>query len=271
METIGAGAVIADLNGDEHLDLYLVNGGDVDPSQAPAPLGGLFFGDGKGGLRRAPDSDATRKPIFGFGAAAADYDRDGDLDLVVCCLGPIVLLRNRGDGTFEDVTAAAGLNASGWWASACFGDVDGDGWLDLFVAAYFEFGSQASRSRTQCEWAGIKVACGPKGETPLPDVLYRNKGNGTFEDVSERSGILADSPRFGLAVTMADLDARPRPRHPRRERLDAEQPLGERRQGFVHRHRPEQGDRALGRGPCPGRYGARASRTSTATAGSTCS
>jgi enediyne biosynthesis protein E4 len=205
VETIGAGAVIADLNGDEHLDLFLVNGGDVDRSDAPALLCGLFFGDGKGGLRRAPESDATRNPYFGFGAAAADYDKDGDLDIVVCCLGPIVLLRNRGDGTFEDVTAAAGLKASGWWSSACFGDVDGDGWLDLFVAAYFEFGP-AARSRTKCEWAGIRVACGPKGETPLPDVLYRNKGNGTFEDVSERSGILADSPRFGLAVTMADLD-----------------------------------------------------------------
>jgi len=206
IETIGSGVVVADLDGDEHLDVFLVNGGDIDPTAGPEPRNGLFFGDGKGHFRLAPESDATRKTGFGFGATAADYDRDGDLDLFICRLGSNLLLRNRGDGTFDDVTANAGLESNSWSSSAAFGDVDGDGWLDLFVASYFEFGSAASRSHRDCEWAGIKVACGPKGETPEPDHLYRNKGDGTFEDVSERSGILADAPRFGLAVVMTDID-----------------------------------------------------------------
>jgi hypothetical protein len=205
VETIGAGVVLADLNGDEHLDVFLVSGGNVEQEAQPAPRCGLFFGDGKGAFLPAPESDATRMAVFGFGATAADYDRDGDLDLFVCCLGPDVLLRNRGDGTFDDVAAAAGVSDGHWSSSAAFGDVDGDGWLDLFVANYFEFGA-AARERRGCEWAGIAVACGPKGETPEPDRLYRNKGDGTFEDVSRRSGILSHAPRFGLAVTMSDLD-----------------------------------------------------------------
>lgn len=205
VELIGAGVVAADVNGDEHLDIFFVNGGEVTPPTRPELGNGLYLGNGKGAFVRAPDSDATQKGGFGFGATAADYDRDGDVDIFVCRLGPDLLLKNRGDGTFEDVTAAAGVSDGHWSSSAAFGDVDGDGWVDLFVVNYFAF-DEAARTRQHCEWAGLAVPCGPKGERAEPDRLYRNRGDGTFEDVSNSAGILVEHPRYGLAIAMTDFD-----------------------------------------------------------------
>ena len=114
IETIGSGVVVADLNGDEHLDIYLVNGGHVPHQATAGRVNRLFLGDGAGRFQPAPSGDPSQDKGFGVGAVAADYDRDGDIDLYVCNWGPNVLLRNRGDGTFEDVTRrrpASGIHA----------------------------------------------------------------------------------------------------------------------------------------------------------------
>jgi hypothetical protein len=206
IETIGSGVVLADFNGDGYLDVYLVNGGAVPLAPSEDVVNSLFLGDGQGHFRPGPTDDPARDSGFGVGAVAADYDRDGDLDLYVCNWGPNVLLRNRGDGTFEDVTREAGVGDPRWSTSAAFGDVDGDGLLDLYVANYYEFGSRASMETPTAIWAGLEVFPGPRGLMPEPDRLYRNLGDGTFQDVSESAGILAAPPGYSLAVAMADLD-----------------------------------------------------------------
>ncbi len=206
LESIGAGLAVADFDGDEHLDVYFVNGGSWPFRPDTAVTNRLFLGDGRGKFRRGPAGDPAEDASFGFGAAAADYDRDGDTDLYVCNWGSNRLLRNRGDGTFEDVTEAAGVGDPRWSAAAAFGDVDGDGRLDLYVANYVSFGGPDSLRKLECDWAGIKVLCGPQGLVPEPDRLYRNRGDGTFEDISEASGILAVPPRYALAVMMTDVD-----------------------------------------------------------------
>ncbi len=206
IESIGAGTAVADFNGDGHLDVFLCGGGKTPRPEAEGRDSALFFGDGKGRFTRSTQVFATDRDGVAFGAVAADYDRDGDMDLFVCRWGENILWRNEGNGDFVDVTAKAGLRDRGWSSSAAFGDVDGDGWLDLYVAKYLDFGSPQSLARTNCDWAAIKVACGPKGEVPEADRLYRNKGDGTFEDVSDAAGITKEAPRYALAVMMTDID-----------------------------------------------------------------
>ena len=208
LETIGSGVVVADFNGDENLDLYLVSGAEYPRGGAASgATNALWFGDGRGGFTEGPKGDPARDRGFGVGAVAADYDRDGDLDLYVCNWGKNVLLRNRGDGRFEDVSAAAGVAGGEWSASASFGDVDGDGLLDLYVANYLEFGSSDSLNVPPREWTGLKVPPGPKGLKPQHDRLYRNRGDGTFVDISASAGLFDEPARYSLAVLMSDLDA----------------------------------------------------------------
>ena len=152
--------------------------------------------------RHAPGSGiATRG--YGQGVAAGDYDNDGFPDLYVTSFGPNQLLRNRGDGTFQDVTGPARADDPRWSTSASFADLDRDGWLDLYVANYVSFVfpiRQAVQSR-----AGKKDYRGPTSYRPPPHRLLRNAGNGSFQDVSLRAGI-AKSPGNGLGVVAADFD-----------------------------------------------------------------
>src|SRR5207244_9995222 len=111
---------------------------------------------------------------------------------IVTCFGGVVLYRNNRDGTFSDVTKSAGLgNDSGWATGAAFGDYNGDGWADLFIAHYVDFHLESLPvfgSRETCKYVGIDVQCGPRGLNGSPDNLYRNNGDGTFTDVSQASG-----------------------------------------------------------------------------------
>jgi hypothetical protein len=138
---------------------------------------------------------------YGMGVAVADYDNDGFPDLFVTNYGKNILYHNNGDGTFTDVTAKAGVAGGGWSVSAGFFDYDNDGHLDLFVTRYMEWDTKRSKA---CGGAW-RTYCPPAEFPATTNLLYRNRGDGTFEDVSQKSGIAAKKGR-ALGVAFADYD-----------------------------------------------------------------
>lgn len=213
IETMPGGVALFDFNNDGLLDIFLVNGGRVNSSlttpesfdrKNPKYWNRLYrqnrdgsFTDvtEKAGLANAGDGN------YGMGVALGDYDNDGFEDLYVTSYGKNILYHNNGDGTFTDVTAKAGVAAGGWSTSVGFLDYDNDGKLDLFVTRYMEWDTRHSKT---CggEW---HTYCPPEEFPATTSILYHNKGDGTFEDVSQKSGIAAKKGR-GLGVAFADYD-----------------------------------------------------------------
>ncbi|UCC13798.1 MAG: VCBS repeat-containing protein [Gammaproteobacteria bacterium] len=216
-EMMGSGVALFDYDGDGDLDVYLVQGhmlGGKPVSEATfAPRYGLPLTDrlyrnelDTGELRFTDVTRASglRAEGYGMGVAAADYDNDGDVDLYVTNYGSNQLWSNRGDGTFEQVTEKAGVDDGRWSVSAAWVDYDRDGWLDLYVGNYAKHTIESDRR--VCRMAKLeRDYCGPlKGATD-PDSLFRNRGDGTFEDVSESSGI-RKAHGGALGVVAADFD-----------------------------------------------------------------
>ena len=217
-EISGAGAGLLDYDNDGDLDVYVVQSGRLKPpgnatGRSSDPRTGphadrLYRNDlpGPGGALRFTDVTA-RSGIatrgYGQGVAVGDFDNDGFADLYVTSFGPNQLLRNQGDGTFRDVTARAGADDPRWSTSASFADLDRDGWLDLYVANYVDFVFPIHKPCSSR--AGRRDYCGPVSYKPLPHRLLRNAADGTFQDISARSGILK-SPGSGLGVVAADFD-----------------------------------------------------------------
>jgi hypothetical protein len=139
-----------------------------------------------------------------MGAAAGDYDNDGDVDLFVAGYRTSQLLRNRGDGRFEDVAAEAGIRGGEWAVAGGWFDYDNDGRLDLFVVNYVEWSVELNRYCGD-QARKLRIYCHPRYFKGLPNRLYRNRGDGRFEDVSERAGLLAH-PGKGMSVAFADYD-----------------------------------------------------------------
>jgi enediyne biosynthesis protein E4 len=211
-EQMGAGVALFDYDNDGDLDVFLVQGGPLDAAAAArttGPSSRLFRNEltvGRDGKRTLRFTDVTEKAgvalrTYGMGAAVADYDNDGFLDLFVTGFGATALFRNNRDGTFANVTSAAGLTDGLWTTSAAFLDYDRDGHLDLFVARYLDF-SLAS-NKVCNDSVGARDYCSPRAYKPVPSKLYRNGGDGRFTDVTERAGI---SKAFGagLGVSMGD-------------------------------------------------------------------
>ena len=196
-EIMTGGAALADLDGDGDLDAYLVQGGNLPGGDDNTPGNQLFLNQGNGRFVVDVDSGAADTG-YGMGVTAGDYDNDGDVDLYVTNWGPNVLLRNRGDGRFEDVTAAAGVGDPGWGTAAAFLDLDRDDDLDLFLVNYLNW---APGSAHDCGG----TYCGPSGENATVDRLYRNDGDGTFTDVSTNAG-LNTSFGNGLGIVGADVN-----------------------------------------------------------------
>jgi hypothetical protein len=203
-ETVCGGGALLDMDGDGDLDAYLVQSGRIGAQPAAQPPNRLYRNRGDGTFEDVTEGSGTDHRGYGMGVATGDYDNDGDVDLYVTNLGPNVLLANDGTGRFRDVTALAGVGHPGWGASCAFLDYDADGWLDLFVCNYLNW---TERSEIECyNEMGARDYCGPTNyRAPAMDVLYRNRGDGTFEDVTRRSGV--DSAfGTGLGVICGDFD-----------------------------------------------------------------
>jgi tetratricopeptide (TPR) repeat protein len=205
-EPFGGGVAVLDYDGDGWLDVYCPQGG---PFLTASGRGGtLFRNKGDGTFEDATEASGLARLPCGhaFGAAVGDYDNDGDPDLFVARWRSYALLRNKGDGTFEDATEAAGLAGDrDWPSSAAFADLDGDGDLDLYVSHY---GAWDFADPKICRDANTHayLSCGPLDIQPTPDHLFRNDG-GRFVDVSAEAGITAaDASGHGLGVVAADLD-----------------------------------------------------------------
>ncbi|MFQ5700585.1 MAG: CRTAC1 family protein [Acidobacteriota bacterium] len=211
VETLGTGVAAFDYDGDGWQDLYFANGSRLGGYPAGKdPLPWLFRNRGDGTFEDVTARAGLGRPFWGFGVAVGDFDNDGWTDLFVTAYGANKLYRNSGDGTFRDVSAAAGVNDRRWGASAAFADFDADGLLDLYVANYVAFDPARVPRRGDkdrpCFYRGEMVMCGPTGLDGVVDILYRNRGDGTFEDVTARSGIRTDIGLFGLGVAAADYD-----------------------------------------------------------------
>jgi hypothetical protein len=211
LETTGCGVALLDYDGDGWQDVFLVNGTTLEgflPGQAPTNH--LYRNRGDGRFEDVTKKAGLAESGWGQGACAGDYDNDGHVDLFVSYWGQNHLYRNRGDGAFEDVTARAGLrNARTRWGTGCaFLDYDRDGKLDLFVANYIdmELDKTPTPDSGLCRYKGVPVACGPPGLTGGKNVLYRSKGDGTFEDVSDASGVTKAAGTYGLGVSTLDFD-----------------------------------------------------------------
>lgn len=213
IETMPGGVALFDYNNDGLLDIFFVNGGAITESlhvpenfdrRNPRYWNRLYRQNRDGSftdVTQAAGLADAGNGNYGIAVAVGDYDNDGYADLFVSNYGKNVLYHNNGDGTFTDVTTKAGVAGGGWSGSAGFFDYDNDGHLDLFVTRYMEWDADHNKI---CggNW---KTYC-PPGEFPrITNLLYHNRGDGTFEDVSERSGIAAKKGR-ALGVAFADYD-----------------------------------------------------------------
>ena len=242
-EVMGAGAALVDIDRDGDLDVFLLQGQSFDlkaPRDA-ARTHRLFRNElvERGTLRFTDVTVGSGLDApCAMGVAAGDYDNDGDQDLYVTALGPNTLYRNN-DGTFTDVTAAAGVADERWSTAATFLDYDRDGDLDLFVANYLDF---SPTNNKQCfNPVGARDYCGPRSYHPVPDRLFRNEGAGRFMDVTEAAGI-TKADGAGLGVATGDYNGAGGSTC-RRQRRDAEPALDQPEERHVRRRR-----RAGGRG-----------------------
>jgi enediyne biosynthesis protein E4 len=210
LESTGNGAAIFDFDGDGRNDVLITNGTTLEAK--PGEGAGLLLYRNEGPGRFQETGVAAGLGVSGWAqaACAADYDNDGKTDVVVTYFGYNRLFHNVG-GKFEDVTKASRLPVSGTrWGSGCaWVDYDRDGFVDLFVANYVNLDLRTAPKpgeRPDCVWKGIPVVCGPLGLPKAVNALYRNRGDGTFEDVSEKAGILKAGGRYGLGVAVADFN-----------------------------------------------------------------
>jgi enediyne biosynthesis protein E4 len=204
-ETVGAGCAFFDFDNDGWMDIYLVNSGPSDFYQPkPSPRNALYRNNRNGTFTDVTDKAGVAGETFGMGAAAGDFDGDGWQDLYVTSYGRNLLYRNNGNGTFTDVTAKAGVAAPGWSTCATWFDFDKDGRLDLFVSSFVLYNKEMSCGNNRL---GRNFYCIPRIFKPRPSYLFRNRGDGTFEDVSVASGIAASPGKsFGAVATDVNND-----------------------------------------------------------------
>jgi enediyne biosynthesis protein E4 len=222
-EVLPPGVALFDFDNDGDLDVYLVQGSPLEARGAGSGIRDSGFDDsgpefadrlfrndlnvGPDGVRTLQFTDVTRQsgivaPGYGIGVATGDFNNDGWVDLYLTKFdAPNQLLRNNGDGTFSDVSKASGTGHRSWSVSASFVDVNRDGWLDLYVGNYIRYSLE---SNTPCfGTSGALDYCMPQAYQPLQDRLFMNRGNGTFEDASVRSGI---TRQYGPALGVSTAD-----------------------------------------------------------------
>ena len=207
-ETLGAGAAFLDVDDDGFQDVIFANGTDW-PGARPAPLPApatprLFRNNGRGQFRDATAGSGLDVPVYAMGIAAADYDNDGRDDVFVTAVGQSRLLRNEGNGKFSDATERAGFGGrSAFSTSAAWLDYDRDGLLDLFICNYVRWTPETD---VFCSADGTRKSyCTPQAYPGVTSWLFRNKGNGTFTDVTATAGVL-DPTSKALGITVLDYD-----------------------------------------------------------------
>ena len=207
-EDTGSGLAWGDYDNDGDWDLYLVNFGTSDASDASADGGNrLFRNDGGQFVDVTVEAGVADLDGFGMGASFADYDNDGDVDLYVTNRGPNRLFRNRGDGSFEEFAAQAGVDDDAWSTGIAWGDFDRDGALDLYVCNYVDYDYEPLPSASG-DLKGSDVVpftLNPNAYDPVANRLYRNLGDGTFEEVAEAFGVHNPDGR-SFAATACDLN-----------------------------------------------------------------
>jgi hypothetical protein len=213
IETMPGGVALFDYNNDGLLDVFLVNGGRIaNPMPTPENFdrkdprywNRLYRQNRDGSFRDVTEQAGLSNAgdgNYGMGVAIGDYDNDGYPDIYVTNYGKNILYHNNGDGTFTDVTAKAGVAGGGWSESAGFFDYDNDGKLDLFVTRYMEWDTKHSKT-CGAEW---RTYCPPEEFPQTTNLLYHNRGDGTFEDVTQKSGIVQSKGR-ALGVSFGDYD-----------------------------------------------------------------
>ena len=212
IETTGSGAAFFDYDHDGWLDIFLVNSSSLDKNLPKNPPENKLFHNNRDGTF----SDVTTKAGlarsgWGQGVCVGDFDNDGFDDLFVSYWGENLLYHNNGDGTFTEVGHKAQVAGSpSRWSTGCaFVDYDRDGWLDLVVTHYVNFSLDTAKdpgSNPYCNYRGLPVMCGPRGLATEKSTLYHNNRDGTFTDVSLKSGISAKGAIFGMGVLVADFD-----------------------------------------------------------------
>jgi hypothetical protein len=208
LEGTGAGCVWFDYNNSGRPSLYVVNGRPLDDTMHPHPLkvkpnplphNHLYRNDGGGHFTDVTDQAGLNPDMYGMAVAAADYDNDGNIDLLVTGYGKVILYHNDGNGHFTDVTEKAGIKVEGWAISSTWLDYDKDGCLDLFVGRYVKFDPKYRAYYAADNYPG---PLDYEGET---NRLFHNNCDGTFTDVSDKSGLSAYVGRT-MGVTAADFD-----------------------------------------------------------------
>ena len=203
LESLGTGAALLDYDQDGLLDVFLPGGGEF--TQTPQPIGlpsALFRNTGElkfNAVAAAAGVDSCA--FYSHGACVGDVDSDGFPDLLVTGYRGLLLYRNRGDGTFVDETDASGLTLRSWSTSSAWGDANGDGVLDLYLANYVDWSFE---KHPACHMQGHRDICAPKVFEPLSDMFYLGHGDGTFREATAEVGLVAGGK--GLGVVAADLD-----------------------------------------------------------------
>ena len=199
-ETLGAGVAIFDADGDGWLDVLFINGRDWDP-KGRTSLPALYHNNHDGTFTNVTKGSGLDVQTYGMGVAVADYDNDGREDVYITSLDGDRLFHNEGGGRFKDVTAASGIKNASFGTSAAWLDYDRDGKVDLFVANYVQW------SRDKDLWCSLdgatKSYCTPESYKGTSSKLYRNLGNGRFEDVSQKAGV-ADPTSKSLGIAVLD-------------------------------------------------------------------
>jgi enediyne biosynthesis protein E4 len=214
LETMGGGVAILDYNSDGRMDLFFTNGallkdpmpkGALPDKTDPRYWNRLYHQKADGTFEDVTDRAGLKGSGYGMGVAAADYDNDGRPDLYVTGYGENHLYRNNGDGTFTDVARKLGVAAGGWSTSAGWFDYDRDGKLDLFVARYLDWDFERGSILCGDTRPGFRAYCHPDNFKGVPNILYHQKADGSFEDVSSKAGV-ADPAGKALGVAFADFD-----------------------------------------------------------------
>jgi hypothetical protein len=216
-EANGTGAAWLDYDNDGLMDLLIANGSSMEQlrrivgGQTPAPSKGgvyLFHNLGNGKFEDVTEKAGLSNAYWGTGANAADYNNDGYTDILITTIGVDLLYKNNGNGTFSEAGAAAGLSRNvEWHTGSAFGDFDGDGYLDLYVAGYIDIhATSLAEPAPVCSYMNVPGFCGPIGLKGGRGILYHNNGDGSFTDVTKRAGLGEVKPSHSFTAVFDDFN-----------------------------------------------------------------